>query len=151
MTTSSWPVPLLQERRRFCRETSIFSGSQAEGAGNAAGGGLLFAAGDFSFGLDFSAATTECATAADEGVCEADLETTQWGVAFTLAGLGAHYYFGEAETGADTSEITNIDVVYLFELADATVGPEFRTTTVQAVDGSETTDTFALFGMSMEF
>ena len=134
----------------FANSSGTFSGSQADGAGSAVGAGLLFSGGDFTVGLDYSGATSECATDATEGACADDVETTLWGVAATFAGLGAHYYSGEAETGTETGETTNMDVVYLFEVGDATVGPEYRTTAVEA-DGSKTTASFLLFGMSMEF
>ncbi len=52
--------------------------------------------------------------------------------------------------GLESGETSNIGVVYLFEFADATGGPEYRTTTVEA-GGSKTADSFLLFGMATEF
>lgn len=107
--------------------------------------------GFFGFGLDFSSATTECQASAGDTPCTDDNEVTQSGVAVRLGQFAAHYYLSEDETGTETEEVTNIDLVFKFAAGPAEIGPEYRFTTTEPNGGVETTDTFLLFGMILEF
>lgn len=97
--------------------------------------------GDEEVALDFS----------DTGMV--NVEFTTGGIPLGLAsvaGFGIHYVSAENTIGANKEELTNIDVVYVMEVGDATVGPEYRSTTVD--DGTDSSsDTFILFGMLLEF
>lgn len=133
------------------QSSGTFADTQTVGDGSGAGLGLVLESGAFRMALDYAQITIECSAAASTPACVDDNEQALWGIALNLGGFGAHYFFAEDETGADTEETSNIDIVFLIEAGDATVGPEFRTTTVKAVDGTETTESFTLFGMSVEF
>ena len=107
--------------------------------------------GIFGFGLDFSTTTTECAPTAGDTLCRDDNEVTQSGVAVGIAGFASHYYFSKDETGTAKVEITNIDIVYGFEVGPAVIGPEYRLTTTEPTGAKKTTDSIILLGMLLEF
>ncbi len=119
------------------------------GSGSGAGLGLLFETEAMTIGFDYATATIVCQQDAG-GTCTDDDEIAGFGVSASVAGFGIHYVSAENTIGASKTELTNIDVVYVMEVGDATVGPEYRSTTVD--DGTDTsTDTFILFGMLLEF
>lgn len=136
-----------------------------EGKGSGGGAGLWYERGDFGLGLDASSATVECQRQAGAGApgapaskgapCGVDNEVKQWGIAVRVAGFAAHYYAGEDRTGTDYTETVNVDLVYVFEVGEnAAVGPEFRSTSNQTFGSGaapKTTDSYLLFGMSLEF
>ncbi len=122
-----------------------------EGTGSGLGFGLVFESEAFGVALDYSAATVECAADAGDTVCSEDLQQTKSGVALTAAGFGMHYFMGKDEIGTATVETTNIDMVYLFDVGEATVGPEYRVITTKESGAGGVSDSFALFGMSLEF
>ena len=144
-------IALLSYNAYAAASSGTFSASSKDGAGSGGGVGLVFQSGGFRAAMDYSQITVECNLDAGGAICTDDNEQTRWGVAVNLGGFGAHYYFGEDETGTEAEKTANIDAVYLVELGDAVVGPEYRTTSIENPDGTESTDSFLLFGMSLEF
>jgi hypothetical protein len=135
----------------LARSSGTYSPSSPAGEGSGAGIGLVYEAEGFYAALDASSATVECTPAAGDLPCSDDNEQTRYGFAVDLSGFRFHYYFGEDKTGPDTEEVTNVDLVYVFAVGDALIGPEYRVTETETSDGLSTTDTFLLFGMSLEF
>ena len=135
----------------FARSSGTFSSPVQEGRGQGGGFGIIYSSADFRAALDYSAATVKCNANAGDTACSAENKVTQYGLSLNVAGFGLHYYIGVDKTGAAEIETTNIDAVYLIEVGDALVGPEFRTTKNEPSPGKATTDTFLLFGMSLDF
>ena len=135
----------------FARSSGTFSSPVQEGRGQGGGFGIIYSSEDFRAALDYSAATVKCNADAGDTACSAENKVTQYGLSLNVAGFGLHYYVGVDKTGAAEIETTNIDAVYLIEVGDALVGPEFRTTKNEPSTGTATTDTFLLFGMSLDF
>lgn len=129
---------------------SFTSTGLIDGEGSGGGLGLFFKTGDFGFGLDASTATVNCQPLLAGCITE-DVETTNFGLTTTFGGFGIHYFSGEETVGSSTTEVTNIDVVYTFAVGDATVGPEYRLKTTDETGKPSVTDSFLVFGMSMEF
>ncbi len=139
-------------------EGGFNTGTELEsGGGSGAGFGILFESAAFTVGFDASSSTVECATSAKSlpdivagTACAEDVETTNFGLAATFGGFGIHYFSGEESVGSSTTEVINIDVVYTFSVGDATIGPEYRIKTTDT-GGTSITDSFLVFGMSLEF
>lgn len=143
-------VPL-QYNVYVAQSSGTFEGTEESGSATGVGLGLAFDSESFGVGFDASQATVECSPEGGATACADDNTRQAWGVAVTVGGFAAHYVSITDETGSFSEDTANVDVVYLFTMDDAVVGPEYRTTTVTAPDGTETTASFLLFGMSLEF
>lgn len=135
----------------IARSSGTFAASAVEGEGQGGGLGVVYEEGAFRTALDLSAATIKCAANAGDTTCRDDKEQTSYGLSLNVAGFGFHYYFANDQSGADETETTNVDLVYLIEVGDAVVGPEFRSHRIVPSGGRPTTDSLYLFGMSIEF
>ena len=131
-----------------------------KGRGRGGGLGLSYKSGSLELGLDASRATVECnpgaiakddAAAALPSPCTADREIGEYGALVVAWGFGAHYYRAQDDAGAAREIVTNVDVVYLFQIEDATLGPEYRVTTTEQTGTPAATDSFLLFAMALEF
>ncbi len=132
--------------------SGAFAATGERGTGSGYGFGLAYQAGGMTLGLDYSSAAVACNADGDAAAtsCADDRLESKYGVALTVAGFGAHYYSGTTDVGGTAEETTSMDVVYLVEVPGGTVGPEYRIAPVSA-GGTETTDSFLLFGMNMGF
>lgn len=122
-----------------------------EGEGSGGGLGLVFKTGNFGIGIDISTVKIPCQPLAGDTSCVDDNNINKWGAAVTLGGIGAHYYSEENQTGSEMVETVNVDLVFTFEVAKVTVGPEVRLTSIESTGGVKTTDSFFLFGMALNF
>ena len=93
----------------------------------------------FTAALDYMSATVGCITG---GSCTDDMIASVFGVAMTGAGVGLHYYSDYVAAGGASGPSTGSnDLVNLFSVGEATMGPKYRTVTVTlAEDTAESSD-----------
>jgi len=135
----------------LARSSGSFADAGGSGSGTGAGLGLVVEGSGYRVGVDAARITITCNPAAGGTACTDDNSQQRWGVAVTVGGFAAHYVAISDETGPVNEDTASVDVVYLWDVSGATVGPEYRTTTVTAPDGTDSTASFLLFGMSLGF